>query len=128
MFSACTYRIASPEMSFVKDPSATFAEKREQLCVEPRDSKAVLLSSFLDGKKSRDVADCPAFCHFRSMLYTFAFRSSELRLLLSEHGHHGGVDLQFFSMLFKEQVSVLDPKLSMVLRRLLRVVLSLSHW
>ena len=34
--------------------------------------KAVLLSSYFDGKQSKDDVDCPASCHRRSKLCTRA--------------------------------------------------------
>ena len=38
--------------------------------------------------QSRDVFDCPASCHRRSMFCTFAFRSREVRLLLTEYDRY----------------------------------------
>ena len=54
--------------------------------------KADQLSNFVDGEQSRDV-DCQASCHSRSKLSTFAFRSREVRRLLSELDPHVEVDL-----------------------------------
>ena len=87
--------------------------------VSDQASKAVLLNNFFDGKQSRDIVGCPAFCHRRPKLCTFAFRSREVRRLLSELDPHSGVDpLEFFPMFFRELAYVLAPKLSMVFRRL----------
>ena len=57
----------------------------------------------------------------------FAFRSCEVRWLLSELDPHDGVDLIGFSpMFFRELASVLAPKHSMFFRRLLRAGLLTS--
>ena len=50
--------------------------------------KAALLSNSFDGKQSRDVVGCPAYCHRRPKLCTFAFRSREVRRLHSELDPH----------------------------------------
>ena len=48
--------------------------------------------------------------------------------MLSEFDHYGGVDpLGFFPVFFRELASVVAPKLSMVIRRLLRTMLSPSQ-
>ena len=57
--------------------------------------KAAQLSNFFDGKQSRNVVGCPVSCHRRPKLCTFAFRSREVRRLLSEHDPHGGDDLLY---------------------------------
>ena len=61
------------------------------LVSDPAD-KAALLRTFFDGKQSRDVVSFPAPCHHKPDLCTFAFRSCEVRRLLSELDPHGGVD------------------------------------
>ena len=59
--------------------------------------KAAQLSNSFDGKQFRDVVGCPAFCHRRPKLCTFAFKAREVRRLLSELDPFGGVDpLGFF--------------------------------
>ena len=75
------------------------------------------------------VVNCPAFCHRRPKLYTFAFISRDVLLLLSELDPHDGVDqLGFFPSFFRELASVLARELSMVFCRLLRVGLFSSQW
>ena len=91
--------------------------------------KAALLSNFFDVKQSGDVVGCPVSCHRRPKLCTFAFRSHEVRRLLSKLDPYGRVDpLGFFPMFFQELASVLAHKLSMVFRRLLRAGLFPSQW
>ena len=91
--------------------------------------KAALLSNFSNGKQSREVDDCPASCHSRSKVRTFAFRSREVPRLLSELDLHGGVDpLGFYLLLFRELASALAPKLSILFYRVRRVVLVPSQW
>ena len=46
--------------------------------VSDQTGKAALLSTFFDGKQSRDVVDCPASCHCRFCLCSLAFRSCEV--------------------------------------------------
>ena len=59
--------------------------------------KAALLSNFFDGKRFRDVVDCPASCHRMSKLRIFAFRSNDVRQLLSEL-----IRWNFFLCFFRE--------------------------
>ena len=47
--------------------------------------KATLMSNL---KQSRDVVDCPVFCHRRTKLDTFSFRSRDDRKLLFELDLH----------------------------------------
>ena len=63
--------------------------------------KATLLINFFEGKQSRDIANRPASCHHRAKLRTFAFKSRDVRRLLSEHDPYGGVDpLEFLPIFF----------------------------
>ena len=91
--------------------------------------KAALLSNFSDGKQSTDDVDCPVSCHSRSMLCSFAFRSCEVCRQLSMFDLHGGVEpLRFHSMFFIGLASVLDPKFSIMFRRLLGAGLFPTQW
>ena len=62
--------------------------------------KAALLSRFYDRKQSRDVVNCPASYHRRPKFCTFACRSSEVLLLLSELDPHKGIDPLVFFLCF----------------------------
>ena len=64
--------------------------------------KATLLSNFFDWKQSRDVVGCLAFCHRCPKLCTFAFRSREVRQLLSELNPHDENDLLGFFPMFSK--------------------------
>ena len=46
--------------------------------------KADLLSDHFDGKQSRESVDLPLTCHLSLSLTSFAFRSTEVRRLLSD--------------------------------------------
>ena len=68
------------------------------------------MSNFLDGKLSRDVVYCPASCHLKSKLCTFAFRSCEVLRFFSEIDPHSGVDkLGFFLLFFRKLAFVFAP-------------------
>ena len=54
--------------------------------------KADLLSDHFDSKQSREAVDLPLTCHPSPSLTTFAFRSSEVRLLLLDLDPSGGTD------------------------------------
>ena len=70
-------------------------------------------TTFFDGKQSKDVDNCPASCHYRTKLYTLAFRSREVRQLLSELDLQGGANLLgIFPVFFKELAFVLAPNLN----------------
>ena len=53
--------------------------------------KAGLLSDHFDGKQSRKSVDLPLTCHQSQRLTSFAFRSSEVRLLLLDLDSYGGM-------------------------------------
>ena len=52
--------------------------------------KADLLSDHFDSKQSREAVYLPLTCHWSPSLTTFAFRSSEVRRLLSDLHPYGG--------------------------------------
>ena len=54
--------------------------------------KANLLSDHFDSKQPREAVDLPLTCHQSPSLTTFAFRSSEVRRLLSDLDPYGGTD------------------------------------
>ena len=54
--------------------------------------KADLLSDHFDSKQSREAVDLPLTSHSSPSLTTFAFRSSEVRLLLLDLDNYGGTD------------------------------------
>ena len=78
--------------------------------------KADLLSDHFDSKQSREAVDLsPLTCHPSPSLTTFAFRSSEVRRLLSDLDPYGGTDpLGLFPLFLKRTVDVMAPRLSLV--------------
>ena len=83
--------------------------------------KGDLLSDHFHSKQSRESVDLPPTCHPSPSLTTFAFRSSEVRRLLSDLDPYGGTNpLGMFPHFFKRTADVLAPGL-IVLRRLLQM-------
>ena len=81
-----------------------------------------MLSAHFDGKQSRDPVDLPSTCHPSPSLTTFAFRSREVKRLLLDLDSCGGTDpLGMFPIYFKKTAVVLDSRLAVVFRRLLRL-------
>ena len=90
------------------------------LATHPRD-KADLLSGQFDSKQSRDDVNLPPTCHIAPVFTGVAFRSREVRKLLSNLDSHGGVDpLGQFPLLFKQCADIMAPKLSALFRILVR--------
>ena len=84
--------------------------------------KADLLSDHLDSKQSRETVDLPLTCHPSPSLTTFAFRSREVRHLLLDFYPYGGTDpMGIFPLFLKRTADVMDPRLSVVFRRLVRL-------
>ena len=84
--------------------------------------KADLLSDHFDSKQSREPVDLPVTCNPSPSLITFDFRSSEVKRLLLDLNPCGGTDpLGMFPIFLKRTACVLAPRLSVVLRRLLRL-------
>ena len=84
--------------------------------------KADLLSDHFDSKQSREAVDLPLTCHPSPSLTTFTFRSSEVRRLLLDLDPCGGTDpLGMFPIFLKRTADVLAPRLSVVIRRLVRL-------
>ena len=54
--------------------------------------KADLLLDHFDSKQSREAVDLPLTCHPSPCFTTYAFRSSEVRLLLLNLDSYGGTD------------------------------------
>ena len=62
-------------------------------------------------------------------LTTFAFRSSEVRHLLLDLDPYGGTDpLGMFPLFLKRTADVMDPRLSVVFQRLVRLGSFLACW
>ena len=84
--------------------------------------KADLLSDYFDSKLSREAVDLPLTCHPSPSLTTFAFRSSEVMLLLLDLDPDGGTDpLCMFPIFLKRTADDMTPRLSVVFRRLARL-------
>ena len=84
--------------------------------------KADLLSDHFDSKQSWEAADLPLTCHPSPSFTTFAFRSSEVRRLLLDFDPYGGTDpLGMFRFFLKRTADVMALRISVVLRRLVRL-------
>ena len=87
--------------------------------------KADLLSDHFDSKHSKEVVDLPLSCHQSPCLTTVAFRSSEVRRLLLDLDPYGGTDpFGMFPRFLKRTADVMAPRLSVVFRRLVRLVVT----
>ena len=72
--------------------------------------KADLLSDHFDSKQSRESVDLQLTWHPSPSLVTFAFRSSEVRLLLLDLDPCDGTDpLRMFVLFLKRTADVLAP-------------------
>ena len=72
--------------------------------------KADLLSDHFDSKQSREAVDLPLTCHPSPGLTTFAFRSREVRRLLSDLDPSGGSNpLGMFPLFLKKTADVWPP-------------------
>ena len=89
--------------------------------------KADLLSDHFDGKQSRESVDLPLTCHQSPSFTSLAFRSSEVKHLLSDLDPCGGSDPMGMFPLFK-RTDVLDPRLSVVFQQLVRLGSFLAYW
>ena len=84
--------------------------------------KADLLSYHFDRKQFREAVDLLLTCHPSPSLTTFAFRSREVRRLLSDLDLYGGTNpLGTFPLFLKRTADVMAPRLSVVFRRLVRL-------
>ena len=83
--------------------------------------KADLLSDHFDSKQSKEAVDLLLTCHPSPSLTTFAFRSSDLCLLLDLDAYGGTDPLGMFNLFLKRTADVMAPRLSVVFRRLVRM-------
>ena len=82
--------------------------------------KADLLSDHFDSKQSWEAVDLPLTCHPSPSLTNVAFRSREVRRLLSDLDHYGGTDpLGMFPLFLKRTADVMATRLSVVFPGLL---------
>ena len=85
--------------------------------------KAELFSTHFTDKQSRNQIVLPSTCDPEPCLYSFVFRSSKVLKLLLDLDPHGGCDpLGFYPLFLKKIARILAPKLSVVLRFLVRHV------
>ena len=83
--------------------------------------KAELFSTHFADKQSRDQIVLPSTCDPEPRLRSFAFRSSEVLKLLLDLDPYGGCDpLGFYPLFLQKIARILAPKLSVVLRFLIR--------
>ena len=81
------------------------------------------------GKQSRVAVDLPLTCHPSPSLNIFAFRSREVRRLLLDLDPYGGTDpLGMFPIFLMRTADVMDPHLTVVFRRLVRLGKFPSCW
>ena len=91
--------------------------------------KADLLSDHFDSKQSWESVDLLVTCQPAPSLITFAFRSSKVKRFLLYLDPYGGTDpLSMFPLFLKRMADVLAPRLSVVLRRLLRLASLPACW
>ena len=83
--------------------------------------KSDLLSNHFDAMQSREYVDLPLTCHPSPRLTSFAFRSSEVRLLLLDLDPYGGTDPLGMFPFFKRTAHVMVPRLNVVFQRLVRL-------
>ena len=82
----------------------------------PLDKANILADSF-NSKQSREELQLPLGCHPLPVFNTFAFRSSEIKFLLSDLDAYGGTDPNgLFPLLLKRLSSQLAPKLAVIFR------------
>ena len=115
-------------MLFASIPSAESGRLLRSL---PTESvvKADLLSVHFDGKQSRESVDMPLTCHLSPNFTSFAFRSSEVRILLLDLDPYGGSNpLGMFRLFLKRIADVLAPRISVVFRRLVRLCSFSACW
>ena len=81
-----------------------------------------LLSDRIDSKQSREAVELPLTRHQSPSLPTFAFRSSEVRLLVLDFDPYGGTDLVgMFPLFLKRTADVMAHCLIVVFRWLIRL-------
>ena len=86
----------------------------------PLDKANILADSF-NSKQSREDIQLPQSCHPFPSFNTFAFRSAEIKFLLSNLDEYGGTDPNgLFPLILKRLSSQLAPKLAVIFRILVR--------
>ena len=87
---------------------------------QPLDKACILADSF-NSKQSREDIELPPSCHPLPAFNSFAFKSSEIRYLLSNLDEYGGTDPNgLFPLILKRLSSQLAPKLAVIFRKLNR--------
>ena len=84
--------------------------------------KAALFADVFDRKQSNDSLTMPQSCFHEAELTTFAFRSGEVKKLLLELDPYDGAGPDgIFPLFFIKTANYLAPKISTVLRKLVRI-------
>ena len=91
--------------------------------------KANLLAEMFERKQSNEHVDLPPICFPEVNLSSLAFRSSEVKQLLLDLDNYGGMDPNgIFPLFLKKNAQLLAPKISTILRKLIRAGSFPSFW
>ena len=91
--------------------------------------KANLVAGIFERKQSNEHVDLPPTCFPEVNLSSLAFRSSEVKQLLLDLDNYGGMDPNgIFPLFLKKNAQVLAPKISTILRKLIRAGSFPSFW
>jgi hypothetical protein len=103
-----------------RSPLPPLLDTGDTLVCSP-EGKANLLNSHFDSKPCRLGIELPSTCHPEGKMSSFAFRSGEVRRLISGLDAYAGTDLAcLFSLFYKKAAAVLAPKPSIIFRKLIR--------
>ena len=85
------------------------------------EEKSTLLADVFDAKQSAEELIIPQSCHPEAKLTRIAFRSLEIKRLLSDVDPYGGAGPDgIFPLFFKETADILAPKIAVIFRKLVR--------
>ena len=85
------------------------------------EEKSTLLADIFDAKQSAEELIIPQSCHPEAKLTRIAFRSFEIKRLLSDVDPYGGAGPDgIFPSSFKETADILAPKIAVIFRKLVR--------
>lgn len=83
--------------------------------------KADLLADIFEGKQSSEIFNLPPTCFPEVKLSSLAFRSREVKQLILDLDNYGGLDPNgIFPLFLTKNAQILAPKISAILRNLVR--------